>query len=565
MDDYFDLGDYSRKISTTSVQAQRWFDRGLMWCYSFNYEAAASCFRQMLTFDAHCAMAHWGIAYAVGPYYNKQWHQFDPVDLASTLLECHMQTHHALEKITNASPVEQALIRALAHRYQAAEVGSDLALWNDHYADAMRYVYSDFADDPDVSTLFVDAMMNRTPWALWDIHSGKPEQGADTLECMRVLESSIQKYQSSTGAEHAGLLHLYIHVLEMSPYPEKALPAADGLRHLVPDAAHLRHMSTHIDVQCGDYYNTVASNSAAIRADDKYLKHAGKLNFNALSRAHNCHFKLYGAMLLGQYQSAMAAANDLVETIPEALLRVDSPPMADWLEGYVAMKVHALIRFGQWQVIIDTPFPQDRDLYCTTTAMLHYAQTLAHAVLANIDEAQAALQQFTQAVEKVPYSRKIFNNHCRDTLAVAAEMAHGEVEYRKANFEQAFEHLRAAVSLADSLPYDEPWGWMQPARHALGALLLEQGRLDEAEHVYRTDLGLNDELVRACQHRDNVWSLHGLHECLRRQAKQTEASMIAPRLAVAVARADVPIKASCLCRLQHAESDDERGEVGAST
>ena len=552
-DTYFDLGNYCREISSLSDDAQLWFNRGLIWCYSFNFEAAVNCFGKALEFDRDCAIAHWGIAYAAGPYYNKQWHQFDPLDLEKTLALCHAESRRAVEKMANCGDLEQALIRALARRYQSETPPEDFSQWNDDYADAMRDVYRAYTNDPDVAALFVDAMMNRTPWDLWDVYTGKPKEGADTIECVSVLDSALAKHAERGEGDHPGLLHLYIHVLEMSRNPEKALRAADTLRHLVPDAAHLRHMSTHIDAQCGDYYNVVASNSAAVEADKKYTDLAGKENFNALSRAHNYHFKLYGAMLLGNYAEAMVAADGIVETIPESLLRVESPPMADWLEGYISMKVHAPIRFGRWQDIIDEPLPRDRELYCATTAMQHYGKTLGHAVLANIGEAEQELQLFLSAVEKVPHTRMIFNNSCRNILLIAREMAFGELEYRKQNIDVAFNHLRAAVKLSDEMPYDEPWGWMQPARHALGALLLEQGCVAEAEVVYREDLGLDDSVIRPCQHRDNVWGLHGFHECLVKQGKTAEAALIAPKLQMALARTDVPIKASCLCRLQHAD------------
>jgi tetratricopeptide (TPR) repeat protein len=226
--------------------------------------------------------------------------------------------------------------------------------------------------------------------------------------------------------------------------------------------------------------------------------------------------------------------------------------MADWTEGFVPMRLHVLVRFGLWQQIVDEPLPADRDLYCVTTAMLHYAKGVAHAALGDLAAAERQRSLFAEAVARVPDTRYVFNNTCLDVLAVAAEMLNGEIAYRAGAFEEAFAHLRRSVELDDNLPYDEPWGWMQPTRHALGALLLEQGRVDEAEAVYRADLGLDDTLRRPCQHPDNVWSLHGFHECLRRAGKLEEAAIIRPRLERALARATVTIKASCYCRLTHA-------------
>ncbi len=239
-------------------------------------------------------------------------------------------------------------------------------------------------------------------------------------------------------------------------------------------------------------------------------------------------------------------------TLPEELLRVEVPPMADWAESFVPIRLHVLVRFGLWQQIIDEPFPLDGDLYCVTTAMLHYAKGVAHAALGDLVAAEGQRELFRLALGRVPDTRYLFNNSCRDILAVAAEMLDGEIAYRMGAFEAAFAHLRRSVELDDALPYDEPWAWMQPTRHALGALLLEQGRIDEAEAVYRADLGLDGTLSRPCQHPDNVWSLHGFLECLRRGGKEAEAAMIRPRLDLALARATVPIKASCYCRMTHA-------------
>jgi tetratricopeptide (TPR) repeat protein len=367
-----------------------------------------------------------------------------------------------------------------------------------------------------------------------------------------VLERAIASVDRSGGAPHPGLLHIYIHTMEMSPHPERALWAADQLRGLVPDAGHLQHMPTHIDVLCGQYRDVVASNERAIEADRRFLEREGALNFYSLYRCHDYHFKIYGAMFLGQLEPALEAADEMVATLPEQLLRIEAPPMADWAEGFVPMRLHVLVRFGLWQMIVDEPFPVDRDLYCTTTAMLHYAKGVAHGALGDVAAAEQQRRLFGEAAARVPESRYLFNNTCLDLLAVAGEMLNGEVEYRKGNFEAAFGHLRRSVELDDGLPYDEPWGWMQPTRHALGALLLEQGRLEEAEAVYRADLGLDATLSRPCQHPDNVWSLHGFHECLRRLSKTEQAAIIRPRLDLALARATVPIKASCYCRTSHA-------------
>ncbi|QLY33101.1 tetratricopeptide repeat protein [Nocardia huaxiensis] len=551
--DYFDLGAYSRPVTTSSPDARLWFDRGLIWTYAFNHEEAVRCFRRALDADPGCVLAHWGLAFALGPNYNKPWEFFDAEELATTVVGTHEAARRALALAESATPVERALAEALCARYPRPAPEGDHTGWNRDYADAMRTAYQRFPDDLDVAALYADALMNLSPWALWDQRTGEPAAGAFTLEAKAVLERALR---TEAGRTHPGILHLYIHLMEMSPAPESALAVADRLRGLVPDAGHLQHMPSHLDVLCGDYRSVVAANSAAIAADEKFVREAGALNFYTLYRAHNHHFKIYGAMFLGQSATALESVAQLEHSISEELLRVPSPPMADWLESFVAMRVHVLIRFGEWAQILALPLPKDPELYCVTTALLHYGKGVACSATGRIEQAERERELFQAAVARVPESRTLFNNTCRDILAIAAAMLDGELLYRKGEYDKAFEALRRAVELDDNLPYDEPWGWMQPARHALGALLLEQDRVVEAEAVYRADLGLDHTLPRACQHPGNVWALHGYHECLVRLGKTEAAAIIAQQLKLAAAVADVPIQASCFCRLPATDRSD---------
>jgi tetratricopeptide (TPR) repeat protein len=545
--DYYDLGTHGRPVTTSSTEAQRWFDRGLVWTYAFHHEEAVSCFEAAAAADPDCAMAHWGIAYALGPNYNKPWEAFDAEELTRTVDRTHAAVERAHEKAArSATPVERALIGALRARYPQARAVEDCSVWNAPYAESMRAVHRLAPDDLDVATLYADALMNLTPWQLWDLRTGRPAEGARTLEAKDVLERALA---ADGGREHPGVLHLYIHLMEMSATPQAALTVADRLRGLVPDAGHLNHMPSHLEVLCGDYRRVVSDNTAAIAADEKYRARAGAMNFYTLYRSHNYHFKIYGAMFLGQYGTAMDTVAQLEASVPEELLRVESPPMADWLEGFLAMRVHVLIRFGRWADILRLPLPADPRLYCVTTAMIHYARGVALSATGRVDEAEAERLLFREAVARVPGTRTLFNNTCADILAIASAMLDGELEYRRGDHAAAFAALERSVELDDNLPYDEPWGWMQPTRHAYGALLLEQGRVEEAEAVYRADLGLDDTLPRALQHPGNVWSLHGLHECLVRLGREAEARIVAQQLGLATALADVPVDASCFCRL----------------
>jgi len=540
--EYYDLGSYGRPVTTSSAEAQTWFDRGLVWLYGYNHEEAIVCFEKAIEYDANCAMAHWGVAYAIGPNYNKPWDDFEPDEKPEALTLAQNAVTAALAQIDAVTPVERALIEALQKRYPDNADVASFDDWHDAYAGAMRSVHKAHGDELDVAALFAEAIMNRTPWALWDLQTGQPAVGADTLEAIAVLEGA---FDSLDGAwSHPGLLHMYIHLMEMSPHPERALRHGDRLSSLVPDAGHLLHMATHIDVLCGEYENVVARNARGIEADRKFLERAGADNFYTLYRCHNYHFKIYGAMFLGQPGPALSTADELIETLEGVV----AGPMADWLEGFVPMKQHVLIRFGMWEQILAQPLPEDEALYCVTTAMMRYARSVACSNTDDIESAKAERDAFLAARGRVPESRMLFNNSCRDILAVAEQMLLGELAYREGNHDIAFDHLRQSVELDDNLPYDEPWGWMQPTRHALGALLLEQGRLDEAETVYRADLGLDATLSRACQHPRNLWSLHGLHECLTRRGETAEVVHVKLLLDQAVARADVPVHASCFCR-----------------
>ena len=548
---YFDLGTHSRAITTTSTEAQRWFDRGLVWAYAFNHEEAIRCFERAAAADPGCAMAHWGIAYSLGPNYNKPWEMFDDADLERSIDRAHHAIEQAKARLTGATSTERCLVMSLGARYPQPATG-DYSVWNAEYADAMRSVYASVPDDLDVAALYAESLMNLTPWQLWDIATGEPAAGASTMEAAAVLEQALD---SDSALLHPGILHMYVHLMEMSPQPERAQVIADRLRGLVPDAGHLQHMPSHLDVLCGDYRQAVAANTAAIRADEKYVARAGAMNFYTLYRCHDLHFKIYAAMFLGQQRTALDAVAGLEHAIPEELLRLPSPPMADWLEGFLAMRLHVYIRFGRWDELLAMPAPADAQLYCVTTAMLHYARGIAFSATGQVDQANLERDRFRAAVLRVPDTRVLFNNTCRDILAIAEAMLDGELEYRKGQHEIAYAALRRAVQLDDTLPYDEPWAWMQPARHALGALLLEQGRAAEAEKVYRADLGLDSTLPRQLQHPGNIWALVGLHECLVALRKTGEAEIIQKQLTLASALTDVPIHASCFCRSTNLNAD----------
>ena len=555
-DAYYDLGDYHRPVATTSPAAQVWFDRGLVWAYAFNHEEAVACFERALEADPDLWAAHWGIAYAIGPNYNKGWEAFDAVDLTTSLTRARSELDLAREALADATrdggpadDVGTSLVAALTLRY-AALLPDDTDTWqagHEAYADAMADVAAAYPQDLDVLALAADALVNVTAWALWDPLTGEPAPGSRAREAERLLDAALAL---PGGDRHPFVLHLHIHLLEMSERPEAALSSADRLRGLVPDAGHLQHMPSHLDVLCGDYHSSITANRRAVEADRVFVERSGPLNFYSLYRAHDLHFIVYSAMFLGRYRDASDAADELSNQLTPELLRIETPPMADWLEAFVPLRTHVLVRFGRWDDLVAQPSPEDRELYCTTTAMVLYGRSVAYAALGDLAAARAARAQFVEAVTRVPDSRYLFNNTSRDILAIAGAMLDGEIAYREGRVQDGFTDLRTAIALDDALPYDEPWGWMQPTRHAYGALLLEQGRVDEAAAVYAADLGLDPSVSRSVHHPGNVWSLHGYHECLERLGRSDEARIIAQQLAVASARADVPVLASCACRLE---------------
>lgn len=547
-DDYgYNLGTYHRQVTAASDVSQTWFDRGLVWAYAFNHEESVVCFERAIESDASCAMAYWGLAYSVGPNYNKQWSFFDDTDLAIAVGRGYKAAQLALANMAHITPVEQALIKALQFRYPQEKPAPNCGAWNKGFADAMGTVHAAFKDDLDVITIYVDALMNLTPWQLWDLRTGEPTEGARTLEIKAIVDRAL----TLEGAfQHPGLLHMYIHLMEMSPSPESALPVANHLRGLIPDGGHLHHMPSHLDVLCGRYQEAIESNAQASVADEKFLSRAGPLNFYTLYRSHDYHFSVYAAMFAGKYKVAIDTVAKVEASIPKSLLQVESPPMADWLEAFLTLRAHVAIRFGRWEDIIGLDLPEDESLYSMTTAILHYAKGVAFAATGRVQEADDQRALFKQAVTRVQASRTLFNNTCQDILGVAEAMLDGEIEYRRGNFDAAYEHLRQAMHREDNLPYDEPWGWMQPTRHAYGALSLEQGHVEQALEAYMADLGMNDSLSRALQHKNNVWALHGVHECLRKLGRTDAAKEVEGALAKAVAMADVPITASCFCRLE---------------
>jgi tetratricopeptide (TPR) repeat protein len=379
------------------------------------------------------------------------------------------------------------------------------------YADAMRKVYEKYPEDPEVGYCFAESLMVLNAWHLYEYPTGKAVS-PDVNETRDVLERSLTMHK-----DHAGLCHMYVHLSEMSAHPELALKACEPLRHNFPQAGHLIHMPTHIDVLVGDYENCVLYNCKAIEADERSMLispgTAGRESFYFGYIVHNFHMSVYGSILGGFEGKAMALSKKLNLALSEEMFE-ENPDLTAYLEAYSALDVHVLIRFGRWQRILELTSPKNKRLMLFRAASIKFAKALAHANMGQIESAKREASNF-DSLRGDPDAafRILHNNSVESLLAVDSVMMRGEIAYREAKYNEAFDLLRKAVKMQDDLNFDEPWGKMQPIRHALGGLLLEQGHLDESETVFRQDLKL---------HPKNPWALVGLTAVLRKKGTKSD-------------------------------------------
>jgi tetratricopeptide (TPR) repeat protein len=508
------LGTHHRPITTGSAVAQAYFDQGLRLLYAFNHLEAQRAFREAARLDPSCAMCYWGIALTEGGNYN------DPTNAerekrALTALQA------AQALAGRASPVEQALIAALAERH-SADPRADRAALDRAYAEAMGEVARRFRQDTDAATLHADALMNLRPWNLW-LPDGSPQP--ETEEIVRTLERVL-----SMDPDHPGALHLYIHAVEAGPYPGRAAAAADRLRGLLPGAGHLVHMPSHIYFRVGRYADAEQVNVDAVAADRAYLARRKPSDiYQMLYYPHNIDFVWQAAGMQGRAAATIRAAREFAATAPVEMVRKASD-----METALAAPVLALARFGRWDEVLREPEPP-ADLPYVRGAW-HYARGLAHAAAGRRAEAQRELAALESIERGVPSERSLaFFFKTRELLQLARLVLTGEIAGRAGQTDAAVRALLEAVAIQDGHWFTEPPPWYFPVRQALGAVLLDAGRAAEAEAVYRDDLRRNP---------DNGWSLHGLARSLRAQQKTAEAALVEERFRRAWARADVSLSAS---------------------
>jgi len=510
------LGGLSRKVTTGSPEAQRYFDQGLAFMYAFNHDEAIRAFRRAGELDPKCAMVVWGVAIANGPHINNP---VVPEDRAKAAWKA---LGEAKALAPGASPVEQSLVQALTARYADAQP-EDRKPLEQAYADAMRRTWAAYPKDADVGALFAESLADLRPWDLWT-PDGKPQPG--TEELVTTLESVL-----ALDPRHPLGNHLMIHAVEASPHPEKADRAADTLRDRQPALGHMVHMPSHVDVRRGRWQEAIDANAKAMEADRRYTARSPEQGFYRLYMAHNHHMLTYAAMMTGQSALALRTIREMIADIPLEFFKAN--PFAD---GFMAMPLEVMMRFGRWDEVLAEPaFPEYVPI---SGALQHYARAVAYAAKDDVPAALAEQSAFLEARARVPKEAFFGNNTASDVLDVAESFMRGEILFRSGKTGEGLASLREAAAREDKLRYDEPPDWIQPVRHALGAALLQAGRFAEAEADFREDLAKLP---------GNGWGLYGLSRALQLQKKTAEAEAAEKQFDAVWKQADVKIKSACLC------------------
>jgi tetratricopeptide (TPR) repeat protein len=510
-----DLGAHERAVATGSAEAQRYFDQGLRLLYAFNQEEAERSFRRCTFLDPECAACYWGVAMSLGPSIN-----VPRLPERERALLPWLGRAKGLAK--SARPADGALIEALARRHSdpppadaAAQKALDVA-----YAEAMRAAHKSFPDDDDVATLFAEAMMMLSPWDYWT-SDGKPKAGTDEL--VGTLETVLGR-----NPRHPGATHYYIHAVEASATPGKALDAAATMGSMMPGAGHLVHMPSHIYMRTGRYAEASEWNRRAIEADKRYLEKAGETHIYRMYVVHNFHFLWASTMMEGRSQEAILAGRGGVARAHLEMLK--AMPGFDYV---LTAPVVGMVRFGLWDDVLAEPVPAGEFAYAT--AMWHWARGLAFAAKGQAAQAQAELDAVKAAEEAMPPEAMQSFNSARALLGIASRVLEADLLASKKSFGDAIRLLEEAVKAEDGLRYDEPPNWPIPVRHWLGAVLLQAGRAPAAEAAYRADLERNPE---------NGWALAGLRNALRARKNKAAAVEVEARLKKAWAAADVKIEGS---------------------
>jgi tetratricopeptide (TPR) repeat protein len=510
------LGNFHRKVTTSSPEAQQYFDQGMRYLWAFNHDESTRSFAKAAQLDPACAMCYWGVALTVGPNYNVP---FMAEPRAKAAWEAVQLAQKAGQR---ATPVERALVDAVSKRYNGdhpLDPTNEGPVLN-AYAEAMKNVAKQFPEDLDVQTLYAEAMMNLKPWKLWT-SDGSPAPGTEDI--IARLESVMDQ-----NPNHPGANHYYIHALEASPHPEKALVCAQRLRGMMPAAGHLQHMPAHIMQRVGRYEDAAEANRAGAAADAAYYARAKPLDYYTMYTGHNYQFLAFSTAMEGRKAETLEAVRKARETIPDDMLL--AMPGFDWL---ISERYSAMVRFGLWDEMLAEAAPNPR-LPGLTGGYL-FGRAVALTAKGKVDDAKATVAQLDDLSMNTPADYGAGNNSARDMFAIGVLVAKARIADVQGKPEEALAFLRDAVSKEDQTAYDEPSDWFFPVRHILGAELLKAGKVSEAEAVYRKDLAL---------HPDNGWALYGLAQALEVQNKNPEAEKVERQFQQAWSKADVALTTS---------------------
>ena len=512
----FDLGAWHHPVTTTSPEAQQYFDQGLILCYGFNHAQAIASFTEATRIDPNCAMAYWGIALAYGPNINF------PMD-STAERPAWEALQAAMALAPKASEADQAYIEALGARYSDPRTPHrpSRAAMDSAYAGAMRRVWKRLPDDADAGALFAESLMDLNPWNFWSL-DGKAAPGTD--EMLSTLEAVLK-----LAPDHPGANHFYIHALEASQHPERAVAAAERLSGLVPEAGHLVHMPGHIWQRIGRYADSEDANVKAARVDSLYVAtYQPQSLYPMMYYPHNVHFIWSAACMEGASALALASARRLEPMVPVEELR--QMPM---LEFVSPTTYYTMVRFGRWSEMLAEPAPP-ADLRFTR-GMWHWARGLALNATGKLAAARVERDSVLAIAAATQPEAMVSFNSAAALLRLAGHMLNGEIASGRGKVDEAVGFFQKAIAEESQLHYDEPPGWFFPVRQSLGATLLKAGRVAEAEKAYREDLERFPE---------NGWSLYGLAKCLRARKADAEAAQVEQRFEKAWARADVKLSAS---------------------
>jgi tetratricopeptide (TPR) repeat protein len=531
------LGDFHRAVTTASAPAQQYFDQGMRLLWAFNHDESTRSFARAAELDPACAACYWGVALTVGPNYNVPAMEQPRARVAWEAL------HQAQENAAHASAVEQALISALAARYPAPQPPTDSDAILTAYAAAMRSVAERFPDDLDVQTLCAEGEMNVHAWKLWTA-DGQPVAG--TLEIEARLESVLKR-----DPNHPGANHYYIHVMEASPDPGKAVASAERLRGMMPAAGHLEHMPAHIMQRVGRYEEAAEANRRGVAADRAYFEAAAAPDYYPMYLAHNYSFLAFSAATEGRKAETLAAVQNVVQTVPLDMMLAMGDSGWNLTQQYAA-----LVRFGLWDEMIAQLAPDPRA--SGLTAGYLYARGVALAARGRIADARGALAELQKLGAAAPAQTLAGFNTLRDVVSVAQPIVAARIAASEERHAEAIALLEQAVAAEDKLAYNEPADWFFPARHLLGAQLLLAGRAAQAELVYREDLR---------RHPKNGWALQGLAAALKAQGRARDATRTTHELAAVWQHADIQLPGSAFwfagadssaCACQHQASGERQ-------